>query len=121
MINYSHQYIQDYSTISAPLRKLTRKGEPYVWTVDQEAAFNTLKEKISAALVMAFYNPKAETELTVDASPVGLGAILTQQQTDGSYKPVAYGSRALIDTESRYRTGSPSSHMVVSTLSSLRI
>lgn len=29
MINYSHQYIQNYSTLSAPLRKLTRKDEPF--------------------------------------------------------------------------------------------
>jgi len=73
--------------ISSPLRKLTRKGEPYVWTEEQESAFNTLKENISD---LTFYNPEAETQLTVDASPVGLGAILAQQQADGSFKPIAY-------------------------------
>ena len=36
--------------------------------------------------VLAFYNPKAETELIVDASPYGLGAMLSQQQSDGTYK-----------------------------------
>lgn len=35
-------------------------------------------------------------------SPVGLGAILSQKQQDGSFKPIAYGSRALTDTKTRY-------------------
>ena len=51
---------------------------------------------------MAFYNPDATTQIITDASPVGLGAILTQQQENGEYKPIAYGSRTLTDTETRY-------------------
>ena len=50
---------------------------------------------------MAHYNPEAETELRVDASPVGLGAIL--MQSDGKeVRPVAYASRSLTDVERRY-------------------
>jgi len=50
---------------------------------------------------MAHYNPEAETELRVDASPVGLGAIL--MQSDGQeVRPVAYASRTLTDVERRY-------------------
>ena len=37
-----------------------------------------------------------------DASPVSLGAILEQKQSDGEYRPVYYASRKLTDTESRY-------------------
>ena len=51
---------------------------------------------------MAFYNPDATTQIITDASPVGLGAILPQQQENGEYKPIAYGSRALTNTETRY-------------------
>ena len=51
---------------------------------------------------MAYYNPQAQTKLTVDASPYGLGAILSQQQADGSFQPVAYGTKALTPVESRY-------------------
>jgi len=42
-----------------------------------------------------------ETELVVDASPVGIAGIL-QKQPDGNFKPIAYGSRALTDVEKRY-------------------
>ena len=44
---------------------------------------------------------KLHTELVVDASPRGLGAILTQK-TDGEISIIEYGSRALTDAESRY-------------------
>ena len=102
MINYSSQYIQNYSTISEPLRRLTKKSESFTWGETQQAAFDKLRSEITKAPVMAFYNPVAETHLTVDASPVGLGAILAQKSPDGKMKPIAYGSRALTDTESRY-------------------
>ena len=102
MITYSHQYIQNYSTIAAPLRKLTKKDEPFIWGPEQETTFTILKSKIVEAPVMAFYNPIAKTHLVVDASPVGLGAILSQEQEDGFFKPIAYGSRSLTDTETRY-------------------
>ena len=46
--------------------------------------------------VMAHYNPEAETELRVDASPVGLGAIL--MQSNGQ----EYASRTLTDVEGWY-------------------
>ena len=41
--------------------------------------------------------------MVVDASPVGLGAILAQQQADGFLHPIAFGSRSTTDVESRYR------------------
>ena len=46
--------------------------------------------------------PGAETKLTTDASPFGLGAILEQKQFDGKFKPIAFASRSLSDVERRY-------------------
>ena len=46
---------------------------------------------------MPYFDPSQPTELIVDASPVGLGAMLCQKQ-----QPIAYASRSLSDTESRY-------------------
>ena len=50
---------------------------------------------------MAHYNLEAETELRVDASPVGLGAILMQSHGQ-EVRPVAYASRTLTEVERRY-------------------
>ena len=51
---------------------------------------------------MSYYNQNAETNTIVDASPYGLGAILTQKQISGEFRPVAYASRTLTLVERRY-------------------
>lgn len=51
---------------------------------------------------MAYYKAEAHTQLIVDASPVGLGAIMVQRQRDGCYRPVAYATRSLTAVERRY-------------------
>lgn len=102
MINFCNRFISDYSTLTEPIRRLTKKDIPFTWSNEQQTVLQALQEKLTHAPTLAFYNPLADTKLYVDASPHGLGAILTQQQTDTSYHPIAYGSRALTPTESRY-------------------
>ena len=101
-INFCSKFIPGYSTITQPLRKLTKKGVLFTWDAEQQQAFLNLKEQLTKPNVMTFYNPTANTKIFVDASPVGLGAILTQQQENGDYHPIAYGSRSLTETEQRY-------------------
>ena len=60
-----------------------------------------MKTLLTNVPVLAFYNPNAETNILVDASPHGLSAILTQKQ-QGEFKPIAYGSRVLTETEWQY-------------------
>ena len=50
---------------------------------------------------MAFFKQGAETRVTTDASPVGIGAVLEQKQEDGQYRPVHYASHKLTPLESR--------------------
>ena len=102
MLNYCSPFIPNYSTVSAPLRALTRKGQPFHWTADHESSFKQLKESLSKSIQLSYYNPEAETEVIIDASPTGLGAILAQKQDDGQFRPIRFGSRALTDVESRY-------------------
>ena len=64
-------------------------------------SFAKLKSALTSDCVMAHYDAMKETQLRVDPSPVGLGAILIQR--DGtSLRPVALGSRTLTDVERRY-------------------
>ena len=51
---------------------------------------------------MAYFKQGAKTRITTDGSPVGLGAILEQQQEDGQYKPICCASRKLNNVEQRY-------------------
>ena len=62
-----------------------------------------MKEALSNAPVTAYFDPDRERSIYVDASPVGLGAILARTDpSTGHGKVIAYASRALTEIESRY-------------------
>lgn len=46
---------------------------------------------------MAYFNPAKSTKLLVDASPMGLGAVLTQEG-----RIISYARKGLSDVEKRY-------------------
>lgn len=52
--------------------------------------------------MLAQYSNTADTKVATYASPYGIGAIFTQKQADGSWRPVIYISRGLMDTEKHY-------------------
>lgn len=102
MANYCARFIKDFSTITAPLRELTKKDAPWQWGSEHAAALQALKKGLTSDTTMSYFDPKKETELIVDGSPVGLGAILSQKDKKGEKHIVAYASRALSDVERRY-------------------
>jgi len=97
MITYVSRFIPNMATIAAPLRMLTHKNQKWKWGSDEQSAFTKLKHCLMSASVMAYYDSKKDISLVVDASPVGLGAILLQEG-----RVISYASRALSDVESRY-------------------
>lgn len=79
MTNYSSRFIPRYATICEPLRRLTRQSTEWNWGAEQEAAFEKLKQELSSETVMTYFNPKLDINIYVDASPVGPGAIMSQE------------------------------------------
>ena len=91
--------------MTAPLRELTRKDVRFDWTPTHQEAFQKLKNALSSAPCMSYFDKNKQTFVTVDASPVGISAILSQKSKNSdmnSQKIIAYASRALSDTEKRY-------------------
>ena len=101
LVSYFSKFVPQFTTITEPLRKLTRKNETFRWEKEQQNALKTLKDAMTSAEVMAYYDPNAETRIIWDASPVGLGSILEQKHGD-NFRPVAYASRTLNAVERRY-------------------
>ena len=101
LVGFSARFIPDFSTTAEPLRKIARKGEPFLWVVEQEKSLQKLKEQIASAPVLAYFDKEARTQIIADASPVGLGAVLVQQE-NGERRAVCYASRTLSQVERRY-------------------
>ena len=103
MATYCAKFIPKFSDVSEPLRELTKKDQAFQWSTQHERSFNQIKELLTSAQVMAYFDPKKETELITDASPTGLSAILMQSPPGSDDKRVvAYASRTLTAVERRY-------------------
>jgi hypothetical protein len=94
---YVSRLIPDNSTITAPLRALTRTDAEWKWTTDEQTSLNNLKAALTGQNVTSYFDQNKPTEIIVDACPVGLAALLVQ-----AGKVISYASRALSDVESRY-------------------
>jgi len=97
MAQYLSKFLPHLSDITKPLRELTQKDIEWMWEGAQQAAFEALKAAVSTAPVLRYYNLNEEVTLQCDASQSGLGVALLQ-----GGQPVAYASRALTETETRY-------------------
>jgi transposase InsO family protein len=97
MVNYMAKFVKNLSQTASPLRELLHKNAEWCWLTQHEQAFDELKKQLSSPPVLRYYNVKKPVMLTCDASQAGLGAACLQ---DGI--PVAYGSRAMTPTETRY-------------------
>ena len=103
MVNHLGKFSHRLSELTKPLRDLLSAKNSWSWGPDQDRAFQEVKEELSRPTVLALYSPQVETKVSADSSSFGLGAVLLQRQTsDSAWKPVAYASRALTETEGRY-------------------
>ncbi|XP_021351252.1 uncharacterized protein K02A2.6-like [Mizuhopecten yessoensis] len=101
LVNFSSRFLPNLATVSEPLRQLTRKDAPFNWGPTQEQSFKKLKTMLSNACVLGYFDPKAKTQVIADASPVGLGGVLVQEQ-DNHTRVICYASRSLTDIERKY-------------------
>jgi hypothetical protein len=101
--NYHRKFIQGYSTIARPLHELM-KDVPFDWTRDCQEAFEQLIKALTTAPVLALPANSGMFRLETDTSNLATGAILSQLQLDGSYRPVGYTSKSYNDAEKAYTT-----------------
>ena len=102
MVNFYGKFIPDLASKMRPLYELLKDGQDFVWSADCEKAFCLAKEELMSKRVLVHFDPKKEIVLSVDASPYGLGAVLSHRMKDGSERPIAYASRTLCPAEKNY-------------------
>ena len=106
IMGYYRSYVANYSAISRPLTMLTRKGViwgPETWKPEHEAALDELKAELcTEGKALKRFNPAAATYLYTDFSNAGIGAVLSQQDSEGVEYMVAAISRSLNLHEANY-------------------
>ena len=97
MTNYYRTLMPDYARKAEPLIRLTKKGVKFVWSQEQDLAFQTLKDLLISHQVMAHPQTDKPYILYTDACDYAVGAVLYQKDDSGVERPIAYFSKQLED------------------------
>ena len=97
MAQYSTRHIKDFVTVTVPFQTLTKQDNDLQCGKKELKAFNAVKAGLAESATTSSFDAKKANEIVVDASPVGLAALLVQEKT-----VVVYRSRAWSDMETCY-------------------
>ena len=94
MAQYIARFLPSLAATLEPIRALTRKDMPFVWSKECDDAFNTLKKNLSESPCLPYFDPSKEVEIQAHSSKHGIGAVILQEG-----HPIEYASRALTPSE----------------------
>jgi hypothetical protein len=89
---------------------------PFKWEDQEEAAFQELKQALTTQLVLALPRDKGRFRLEMDTSNIATGAVLLQEQEDGTYCPLSYTSKSCSQAEAMYATYNKELFMIMRAL-----
>ena len=87
MAGYYRKFVEGFSKIVAPLTRLTRKEEPFLWSEACQQSFDELKKRLASVLVLTLPSGQDGFAVYCDDSRQGLGCVLMQND-----KVIAYSS-----------------------------
>ena len=61
LVNFNARFIPDLATVAEPLGRLAKKGEPFIFGLEQQLAFADLKRKLAQADTLRYFDGKART------------------------------------------------------------
>ena len=100
---YLRDYIPLYAKISAPLERIKNlKQLDGSWGEEQEISFRMLKDVLSNAPILS--NPcwDLPMKIATDASQLGIGAVLYQEEAEGKIRYIGFYSKALSQGQRNY-------------------
>ena len=90
-LSYYRKFLPKMAAVTKTLNELLKKGVAFVWTQEHTQIVQTLLERLSSLDVLAFPD--------FDAAVDGLGAVVEQEQQDGTVRPICFLSRSTLPNE----------------------
>ena len=105
-VNFYRRFIEGFSHITRPLFNLTKNNSDFWWSSDKQSAFDSLKEKVTSAPILALPNDLKPFHIELDSSDFATRAVLSQQSPDNDkWHPVAFLFKSLSPVETmKYMT-----------------
>lgn len=101
LLNYYGKFIPNLSAEVNCLYSLTKKDVEFLWSQDCEESFNKSKKLVTSESVLELYDPDKQIIVASDASPIGLGAIMSHE-INGRDRPVLFASSSLSKAQQGY-------------------
>ena len=102
LLNYYGRFLPDLATLLAPLYELLQSTRRWSWDKSQSRAFELAKKALTTSSLLTHFDPKKPVLVSCDATPYGVGAVLSHCMKDGSEQPIAFASRTLSVAEKNY-------------------
>ena len=96
MAGYYRKFCRNFSDVVYPLTNLLGKRVKFQWDSSCQAAFENVKAILMNSPVLQAPNFEKAFKLQIDASDVGAGGVLIQEDESGIDHPVCYFSKSLI-------------------------
>ncbi|OXA47645.1 Retrovirus-related Pol polyprotein from transposon opus [Folsomia candida] len=93
-------FINNFSSIAAPLYRLLRKKVRFVWGPEQVDAFNRIKKSMTSNVMLHGLDYNLPIYVRTDSSDIGLGAVLVQY-FNGKERPIYFASKSLSDCDKK--------------------
>ena len=104
MVGYYRKFCKNFAVVAEPLTQLLQKKQMFNWKEDQQAAFDKVKRLLTTAPVLAMPDFEKPFLIHVDASDLGLGAVLMQDSVEKLEHPIGYFSQKFNSSQRNYST-----------------
>nr|GEW04397.1 reverse transcriptase domain-containing protein [Tanacetum cinerariifolium] len=101
--DFYRRFIQDFSKIARPMTRLLEKDTLIFFSKECVESFQTLKIKLTEALIFIAPDWDLPFELMCDASDFAIRAVLGQRQ-EKHFRLIHYASKTITEAESNYTT-----------------
>ncbi|XP_058041463.1 uncharacterized protein K02A2.6-like [Ahaetulla prasina] len=102
LVNFYAVFLRNKATVAEPLHKLLGKNTVWSWGKPESRAFEAVKDLLSSESLLIQYNSRLPLVLVCDASPYGVGAVLSHRLPNGTEAPIAFYSRTMSPAERNY-------------------
>ena len=100
--NFYRRFIYGFSKLAAPLTALTKKGTIFEWNNRCQIAFDALKKAFTSDVILIHFDADRKIVVETDASDYVSGGVLSQYNSEGILRPVAYFSKKHNPAECNY-------------------
>ena len=103
LANYYHQFIEGFASVARLLHDMVKKDKKWEWTEKQKKVFEKLKKRFTEEPVLAAPDLDKKMRMEVDVSNYVIGGVLSMDCGDELWRPVAFLSKSLNETERNYK------------------